>query len=130
MSEWRESKNGNHVYALDSGEVMTVYLRDGLWFGVYDECFTEEGFSDPEKAMALMERAVLRGQRDLLVRRKPVLPWWRETKSGGYQCVRRDCTLTVKQAKSGSWYLVVDQTVLNDRWFDSAEEAKRQGDLL
>lgn len=130
MSEWRENKNGNYIYVLDSGEVMTVYLRDGLWFGVYDECLSEEGFCDPERAMALMERAVLRGQRDLLVRRKPVLPWWQETKSGGYQCVRRDCILTVKQAKSGSWYLIVDQTVLDDRWFDSAEQAKRQGDML
>lgn len=130
MSEWRENKNGNHVCVLDSGEVMTVYLRNGLWFGVYDECFTEEGFGDPEKTMALMERAVLRGQRELLVRRKPLLPWWQETKSGGYQCVRRDCTLTVKQARSGKWYLIVDQASLKDRWFDSAEEAKRQGDLI
>lgn len=130
MSDWRETNKGNYIYELDSGDVMTVFQRQDKWFGVHDNCFSEEGFADPGKAMTLMELAVLSGQRDLLVRRKSMLPWWQETKSGGYQCVRRDCTLTVKRAKSGSWYLIVDQTVLKGRWFDSAEEAKRQGDLL
>ncbi|MFM7008249.1 MAG: hypothetical protein ACKO0Z_02755 [Betaproteobacteria bacterium] len=130
MSEWRENNNGNHVYVLDSGEVMTVYLRDGLWFGVYDECFTDEGVTNPERAMALMERAVLEGERHLLVRRRPRPTGWSATKAGGYHCIRGRCTLTVKQAKSGKWYLLIDQTLLKDRWFDSAEEAKRQGDLL
>lgn len=128
MSDWQENSNGNYVYLLDSNEVMTVYVRDGEWFGVYDECFTENGFSDPEKAMALMERAVLEGERDLLVKRRPMTTGWRKTKSGGYYCVRRGCTLSAKQAKSGKWYLVVDQTLLKGHWFDSAEEAKRQGD--
>lgn len=130
MSEWRENPNGNYVYVLDSDEVMTVYDRNGEWFGVYDDCFTEEGFSDPEKAMALMERAVLDEETGLLVRRRPIATGWRQTKSGNYHRVRSDCTLTVKRAKSGSWYLVIDQTLLEGRWFGSAKEAKRYGDLL
>lgn len=130
MSEWRENTNGNHVYVLDSHEVMTVYNRNGEWFGVYDNQFTEEGFSDPQMAMALMERAVLAKEAGLLVRKRPIATGWRQTKSGSYQRVSSDCILTVKQAKSGSWYLMVDQTLFKGRWFDSAEEAKRQGDLL
>jgi hypothetical protein len=38
--------------------------------------------------------------------------------------------LTVKQAKSGKWYLVVDQTLLAGQWFNTAEEAMQQGDQL
>lgn len=130
MSEWRENDNGNYVYLLDTDEVMTVFHRNGKWFGAYADRFTEDGFCNPEKTKALMERAVLEGEHDLLVKRRPVATGWRETKSGGYQCVRHGCILTVKQARSGGWYLVVDQVPLKDHWFDSAEEAKRQGDQL
>ena len=130
MSEWRENSNGNYVYVLDSDDVMTVYERNGEWFGVYDNRFTEDGFSDPEPAMALMEKAVLDDRLDLLVKRTPMPTGWRKTKSGGYHCVRRDHTMTVKKAKSGKWYLVINQTIVQGKWFDSADEAKRQGDQL
>ena len=128
MSEWRENSNGNYVYVLDSDGVMTVYERNGDWFGVYDNRFTDEGFNAPEQAMALMEKAVLGDRLDLLVKRKPVPTGWRETKKGGYHCVRRDRTMTVKQAKSGKWYLVINQTIVQGKWFETADEAKRQGD--
>lgn len=129
MSDWRETKNGNYIYELASGDVMTVFRRQDGWFGVHDDCFSEEGFNDPEKAMALMELAVLKGRRDLLVRRRPMLPFWLKTKSGSYQCVRHGRQLTVKQASSGSWYLVLDQTVLKNQWFPTAEDAMLYGEL-
>ena len=128
MSEWRENSNGNYVYILDTDEVMTIYQRNGDWFGVYDNRFTSEGFNAPEQAMALMEKAVLADRLDLLVKRLPMPTGWRETKKGGYHCVRRDCTMTVKKAKSGKWFLVINQTMVQGRWFDTADEAKRQGD--
>ena len=128
MSEWRENSNGNYVYVLDSDDVMTVYERNGEWFGVYDNRFTEDGFADPEPAMALMEKAVLDDRLDLLVKRMPTPTGWRETKKGGYHCVRHDRTMTVKQAKSGKWYLVINQTMVQGKWFETADEAKRQGD--
>ena len=128
MSEWRENSNGNHVYVLNSDEVMTVYQRNGDWFGVYDNRFTNEGFNAPEQAMALMEKAVLGDRLELLVKRTPMPTGWRETKKGGYHCVRRDQTMTVKQAKSGKWYLVINQTMVQGKWFETADEAKRQGD--
>ncbi len=128
MSEWRENSNGNYVYVLDSDDVMTVYERNGEWFGVYDNRFTEDGFADPEPVMALMEKAVLDDCLDLLVKRKTVPTGWRETKKGSFHCVRRDRSMTVKQAKSGKWYLVINQTMVQGKWFDTADEAKRQGD--
>jgi glucan-binding YG repeat protein len=128
MSEWRENSNGNYVYVIDTDDVMTVYVRNGEWFGVYDNHFTEEGFQSPEEAMALMEKAVLDDQLDLLERRAQMAAGWRQTKSGGYHCIRRDRTMTVKQAKSGKWYLVINQTMVQGKWFDTADEAKRQGD--
>jgi hypothetical protein len=130
MSEWRENSNGNHVYVIDTDDVMTVYERNGMWFGVYDSRFTEDGFKAPEQAMDFMEKAVLGDRLDLLVKRKPIPAGWRETKKGGYHCTLRDSTMTVKQAKSGKWYLVVNQTLVQGRWFDTADEAKREGDQL
>ncbi len=130
MSEWRENSNGNYVYILDSDELMTVYQRDGDWFGVYDNHFTGDGFKKPEETMALMEKAVLGDRLDLLVKRKPQPTGWRKTKSGGYHCVRRDHTMTVKQAKSGKWYLVMNQSMVQGKGFDTANEAMYQGDLL
>ena len=128
MYEWLENSNGNYVYIIETDEVMTVYLRNGEWHGVYDNHFTEEGFQFPEQAMALMEKAVLGDRLDLLVKRKPTPTGWRKTKSGGYHCVRRDRTMTVKEATSGKWYLVINQTLVQGKWFDTADEAKRQGD--
>ena len=128
MSEWRENSNGNHVYVIDTNDVMTVYQRNGEWFGVYDNHFTDDGFQNPEGAIAFMEKAVLGDRLDLLVKRTPRPTGWRETKKGGYHCVRRDRTMTVKQAKSGKWYLVINQTMVQGKWFETADEAKRQVD--
>ena len=128
MSEWRENSNGNYVYVIDTDDVMTVYLRNGEWHGVYDNHFTEEGFQNPEQAIALMEKAVLGDRLDLLDKRKPMPTGWRKTKTGSYHCVRRDRTMTVKQATSGKWYLVINQTLVQGKWFDTADEAKRHGD--
>ncbi len=128
MSDWLENSNGNYVYVIVTDDVMTVYLRNGEWFGVYDNHFTEEGFQRQEEAMALMEKAVLGDRLDLLKKRNPMTVGWRETKKGGYHCVRRDRTMTVKQAKSGKWYLVINQSMVQGKWFDTADEAKREGD--
>jgi ferredoxin-NADP reductase len=128
MSEWLENSNGNYVYVIGSDDFMTVYERHGEWLGVYDSRFIEDGFNNPEEAMALMEKAVLGDRLDLLVKRKPMPTGWRETKNGGYHCVRRDRTMTVKQAKIGKWYLVINQTMVQGKWFDTADEAKRKGD--
>jgi len=80
--------------------------------------------------MELMEKAVLGEQLDLLVMRAPMRTSWRKTKSGGYHCVQHGRTLTVKQAKSGKWYLVINQTIVEGKWFNSAEEAMRSADQL
>lgn len=130
MSEWRENSNGNHVYVIDTDDVMTVYERNGMWFGVYDSQFTEDGFKSPEQAMDFMEKAVLGDRLDLLVKRKPIPTGWRLTKNGGYHCIRRNQNMSVKQAKSGKWFLVVNQVLVQGKWFDTADEAKREGDQL
>lgn len=130
MSEWRENSNGNHVYVIDTDDVMTVYERSGEWFGVYDSRFTPGGFKKPEQAMALMEKAVLEDRIDLLIKKNPMPTSWRKTKSGGFHCIRQGYTLTVKEAKNGKWYLVINQTMVRDKWFDTADEAKWQGDRL
>ena len=130
MYEWNENDNGNYVYVIDSDDVMTVYERNGQWFGVYDNRFTEEGLKTAEQAMTIMEKAVLEDRLDMLVERNPRPSGWMKTKTGGFQRYRNGCNLTVKQAKSGSWYLVINQTMLKDKWFKTAEAAMSQGDQL
>ena len=130
MSDWLENDNGNYVYVIDSDDVMTVYERNGLWFGVYDNHFTAEGFKNSEQAMTVMEKAVLEDSLDLLVERNPRPTGWLKTKTGGFQRYRNGCTMTVKQAKSGSWYLVINQNMLKDNWFKTVEEAMNKGDQL
>lgn len=130
MYEWRENSNGNHVYVIGSDDYMTVYQRNGEWFGVYDSRFTTQGFKTPEQAMVSMEKAVLDDRPDLLVERKTIQTGWRQTKSGSFHCVRQGYTLTVKKAATGKWYIVVNQTIMKDKWFDTADEAKWQGDRL
>ena len=39
-------------------------------------------------------------------------------------------TMTVKKATSGMWYLVINQSLLPNKWFASADEAMWQGDQL
>ena len=128
MSEWRENSNGNYVYVIETDDVMTVFERAGLWFGVYDSRFIEDGLNKPEKAMAFMEQAVLNNQLHLLVKRKPLPTGWRPTKTGGFLCYRNGGTMTVKQAKTGMWYLIVNQDMVKDKWFKTAEEAMLKGD--
>lgn len=128
MSEWKENSNGNHVYVLDADDVMTVFQRDGNWFGVYDNRFTPGSYETAEQAMEIMEMAVLNERLDLLIDPKPVLVGWRKTKAGGYHRIRQGFTLTVKQATSGKWYLIKDQELVQGKWFDTADEAKREGD--
>lgn len=130
MSEWRENSNGNYVYVIDCNEVMTVFMLEGKWFGAHDDCFTKTGFDDPVKAMTKMEQAVLEGQPGLLERRNRAKSEWHRTKSGSYQRYTGKHVLTVKQAKSGSWFVVVDQVILKDQWFSLAEEAMLQADSL
>ena len=130
MSEWIENSNGNHVYVIDMDDLMTVYKRSDEWFGVYDNRFTENGFVTSGKAMAFMEKAVLGDRLDLLVKRKPMPTGWRKTKTGGYHCIRGGGTMTVKTATSGKWYLIVNQSIVRDKWFDTEDEAMRLGDQL
>lgn len=102
MSEWRENSNGNYVWVIGTDAVMTVYQRNGEWFGVYDNHFTEEGFPNPEEAMGLMEKAVIDDRLDLLEKRNPIATGWRHTKSGGYpvstQSSRASCTPSILDA--------------------------------
>ena len=130
MCEWNENDNGNYVYVIDSDDFMTVYERNGEWFGVYDNRFTDEGFKTAEQAMTVMEKAVLEDRLDILVERNSRPTGWLKTNTGGFQRHRNGGTMTVKQAKSGSWYLVINQIMLKDKWFKTSVAAMSQGDQL
>ena len=128
MIEWHETRSGSFIHELETGDLMTVFERDGWWSGVHDNCFTEEKFKSPEKAQAVMERAVIDGEQGLLVRHRTRPQGWRETKKGGFHCMRRGGSMTVKKATSGSWYLLVDQSPVKNKWFATPDDAMAEGD--
>ena len=80
--------------------------------------------------MTFMEAAVLSDRLDLLVKRRPQQTGWRKTKVGSYQCTSSGRMMTVKQADSGKWYVVIDQTLVRGRWFNTSEDAMREADQL
>ena len=128
MIDWRETSNGNFIHELESGDLMTVFERDGFWTGVHNDCFTDEKFKTPEKAQTVMERAVINGESGLLVQHRPRPSGWRKTKTGGFHYVTRGGMMTVKKATSGSWYLVIGQTIVEGKRFNTAQDAMAEGD--
>lgn len=134
MSEWRETRNGNYVYPLDSGEVMTVFQRpSGRWAGVHDDHFTAVDYDTPEEAMKVVEAAVLRRVDGLMTERTTPSHWlespaWRKTKTGGWFKQDRFQHASVKRAKSSKWFVVKGTQLVEGRWFTSDESAKAYAD--
>ena len=122
MAEWRENDKGNYVYVIDTDSVMTVFRRrDGDWAGAYDDRFTKGTFDTAEDAMQAME-PILQGDMTML---KPATYGWVANKGGGGFHLRTAKHLTsVKQSKSGSWFVIVDGQILDRQWFKTADEAK------
>lgn len=132
MNEWTENANGNFVYLTDDDGVMTVFQRrDGSWAGVHADLFTTETFDRARDAMAAMERAVLNGVPGLLtpIRRqaRPVSDW-KATRTGGWFRQSHGRQASVKQAKSGKWYVIIGTELVPSLWFDSADAAKTFAD--
>lgn len=127
MSDWHETRNGNYVYELDSGKVMTVFERGG-WRGAHDGHFTVAAYGTAEEAMKVMEAAVLHGDDGLIEAPLRVPTGWRATKAGGWFRQYRGRQASVKLAKSGKWYVLNGSDLVPRRWFDTAEAAKRYAD--
>jgi hypothetical protein len=124
MLDWYESSNGNYVYSLSKGDVMTVYKKkDGNWGGIYGEGHLHGSYDTPEEAQKLMERWVIDG--DLSLATSPKIGW-RKSKIGSYYKTVIGGMASVKQAKSGKWFISIRGNLVKDVWLDSAEEAMKK----
>lgn len=82
----------------------------------------------PEEAQDALERYVFNGEAKLA---KAYPTGWQASKKGGYYKHSANGIVTVKQAKSGKWYICSDQGLVSkNNWFDTAEEAKQKANAF
>ena len=128
MSYWRENEKGNHVYVIDTDQVMTVFQRpDESWAGVYRNEFTKRNFDTAEEAMLEME-PILEGNTSML--RRTASGWVLNKNGKGYHMRRQGQIVSVKRSSSGSWYASVDGRLLDGRWFKTDREAKNEAERV
>lgn len=130
MSDWNESVNGNFVYVIDDNQVMTVFKKLGSdeWGGVYDDNFLKGSFDTPEEAQKVLERYVFNDEKNLVTVCKT---GWQVSKKGGFYKRSARGIVTVKQAKNGKWFVILNQGImLKENWFNTADEAKQKANTF
>jgi hypothetical protein len=129
---WIENDKGNWVLICCSEVEATVYYTNDGWGGIWNGARGRSArrlkakFNDAEDARTAMETAI--GQGPACARWKPPDDEWLKTKVGGYYRRVHRRIVSVKQAKSKSWYAVnMDGALLgsdgSSTWFATAEEA-------
>lgn len=131
---WKENSNGNYVL-LDDGVEATVYFKDGEWGGVWNGAsdgqprVLKAKFEDAECVIDLMDAAIEEGiGSDLWW--EPALTWRRTKDAKGSYChVAGGAVVSVKQARSGNWYVSRMGEAMLGRggrtfWFRSEHEAQ------
>lgn len=127
MSDWTEKANGNFV-AVDCGEVTTVFRnRDGYWQGIREGEITTRAFDTPEEAMEAIDEEEVSFIR---MKERAADSGWRASKSGGLYRRAYGRMATVRQAKSGKWFVMINGSVITDQWLDTDLEATRLADRL
>ncbi len=118
--EWLESQNGNFYRTLDSGLIVTVCLcKDGRWRGISDERITDESFDSCEEAMSAIDDDEV-----TFIPFRSSDTGWKAAKRGGFYRQVRGTTYTIKQTAKGSWFVMVGDVIVEDRWFSSVDAAK------
>jgi hypothetical protein len=137
--EWKENAKGNWVL-IEDGVTATVYSTENGWGAVWNGAADAKPrrlkmkSQSAEETMCIVESAIAEGERS--PRWEALECGWKKTKKGdGYYRKHRGVTVSVKQAKSGSWYAV---NMLGARlgqancttWFRTAERAREAVDAL
>lgn len=120
MYEWNEINNGNHVRE-ENGVLMTAFLnKQGRWQVIHDGYITLESYECADDVM----EAVDDGKAEF-VKLPAKTTSWRETKAGnGWYRRKGGTNYSVKQAKSGHWYVLVNGEPVKDKWFESRQDAQ------
>jgi hypothetical protein len=120
LEEWKESQNGNFYRPLDGDVIVTVCLcKDGRWRGISDDKITGESFDAAEKAMSAIDDDEV-----TFIPFRPRDTGWKAAKRGGFYRQVHGTIYTIKQATSGSWFVMVGDVFVKDQWFSSVDAAK------
>jgi hypothetical protein len=133
IDRWVENSKGNHVALGNGGVIGTVYQTpDGGWSGIWS------GGADgpPQRlkgeycSVEEVQQIIEQTERDGMDPAEWHQPdgEWRQAKKGGYYRRLFGSVVSVKQARSGSWYATMDGTFIGQRgqptWF-ADEHASR-----
>jgi len=125
--DWTENSNGNFVTEDDHFKTTVFLDKRGQWRGIRDEHITDSGYETAEEAMAAIDSE----QVDFIKFRPRVdTTDWKPAKRGGFYRLRNDRIITVKQARTGTWYVSVDGRLVEGYWLKSSEAAIRCADSL
>ena len=131
--DWHETESGN-VALIEDGELeATVYRAGPSWGAVWNGAADgrprrmKQKCDDPETAMSSVETAIAEGKDSM--RWWPPDDEWQKTKKGGFYRKLNGLTVSVKQAKSGSWYAVNSAGEFlgnggRTTWFSTDNEAR------
>lgn len=133
--DWKETTNGNWVL-IDTGDLIaTVHSTENGWGAIWNGAADgirgrrlKVKFQSAEEAMRIVESAIAEGERS--PRWEEMKTGWKKTKKGnGYYRKHGGVTISVKQAKSGSWYAVNMHGLRlgqanRTTWFPTAEQAR------
>ena len=124
--EWSESQSGNFFRPGDGDVLVIVCLcRDERWRGICDDQITNESFRSAEEAMNAIDKDHV-----TFVPFKCSDSGWLKAKKGGYHRQVRGLTYTIKQSRSGRWYVMVGDALLKGHLFNSIEAAKEHVAIL
>lgn len=117
---WHECDTGSFITS-DGGETAVIFKReDGLWGLVADNIYAKGGYETPHAAAVAYEtQDVSWNIPQGWAMNKKGTGWWRNDRYAGI--------LSVKQAKSGSWFWLRTGGELHG-WFSDRQSAQRAAD--
>ena len=139
MSEgWTENSNGNWVLIEDGELEATAYQTDLGWGGVWNGApdgkvrRLKGKHTSPDEAISTVEQAITEGAKSM--KWWPPDDEWQQTKIGGYYGKHNGQLISVKKAKTGSWFATNGGASLGrygrTTWFPTAVEARAAVDAF
>lgn len=136
--EWAQNDNGNWVYRRYGVRIATVFSREGSLLGRWKAILDDP--EDPHKPVLLSCRAS-DGHTELMelveahyAGKGDSAHWerlnkgWKRSKKGSLYRRVGAATYSIKQARSGSYYIASQNGLFANQWFGSEEEAQKAVD--
>jgi hypothetical protein len=135
---WTENSKGNWVLRDDGDLEATVYKAGSEWGTVWNGARDGSArrlkakHATAEEAMAAAESAIAEGSNS--IKWWPPDEQWQQSQKGGYYRKHDGQLISVKKAKSGSWFATNGSASLGrygrTAWFPTAEEARAAVDAF